>query len=241
MQKGPFSRSGFHAKRYVITGILTAIPIWVTWWVFLFLFREASQLGAPGVRALARLIQPHAPPVAAFISQPAFQAALAVLLTLFVLYFLGWLASLVIGRRLLALFDSLMARIPLVERIYGLSRSLLNALQKRPEQVERVVLIRFPYPGMKAVGFVTRTFQDADTGRPLAAVYVPTTPNPTSGYMEIVPVEDLISTDWTVDEAVSFIISAGAVGPGSVRFENGSERSAPDEVAAAAVQRRDTP
>jgi uncharacterized membrane protein len=72
---------------------------------------------------------------------------------------------------------------------------------------------------MKTVGFVTRTLQDADTGRTLVAVYVPTTPNPTSGYLEIVPLEKVISTSWTMDEAMTFIISGGAVAPPTMNYD----------------------
>jgi len=82
-----------------------------------------------------------------------------------------------------------------------------------------VVLINFPSPEMKTVGLVTRTFLDANTGRELAAVYVPTTPNPTSGYLEIVPVEHIISTNWTLDEAMTFIVSGGAIAPEAIAFD----------------------
>src|SRR3546814_13873480 len=71
---------------------------------------------------------------------------------------------------------------------------------------------------MKSIGFVTRVLKEQGTGRELAAVYVPTTPNPTSGYLEIVPVEKITPTDWTVDQAMSFIISGGAVSPESIQF-----------------------
>jgi len=82
-----------------------------------------------------------------------------------------------------------------------------------------VVLIDFPNRDMKVVGFVTRTLREEGTGRALAAVYVPTTPNPTSGYLEIVPVERLTPTQWTFDEAMAFIISGGAVAPDEMPFE----------------------
>lgn len=218
MDKMDARRAGRRTQRYLITGILTVIPIWITWWVFNFFFNQLSQLGAPWVRALARVLRPQAPAIADFILQPAFQATLAVVLTLSVLYLLGWFTTRVIGRRLLAVFDSLMSRIPLVEMIYGSTRQLLNTFQQKPEAVERVVLIPFPSSGMHAVGFVTRTFEDASSGRQLAAVYVPTTPNPTSGYMEIVPLDDLVQTDWTVDQAIAFIISAGTITPDSVNL-----------------------
>ena len=74
---------------------------------------------------------------------------------------------------------------------------LLDILQTQPDGTQRVVLIDFPHKEMKSVGFVTRVIHEQGTGRELAAVYVPTTPNPTSGYLEIVPVELLTPTDWT--------------------------------------------
>jgi uncharacterized membrane protein len=73
------------------------------------------------------------------------------------------------------------------------------------------------------VGFVTRLLKDHRTGRELAAVYVPTTPNPTSGYLEIVPLDKVVSTDWSVDEAMTFIISGGAVAPDKVHYDGGME------------------
>ncbi|MFZ2087269.1 MAG: DUF502 domain-containing protein, partial [Desulfobaccales bacterium] len=111
------------------------------------------------------------------------------------------------------------SRIPLVNTIYSSVQQFLSVLQTKPNGVHRVVLIDFPSPEMKTVGFVTRTLVDADTGRNLAAVYVPTTPNPTSGYLEIVPVEKLISTTWTMDEAMTFIISGGAVAPPQMNYD----------------------
>jgi uncharacterized membrane protein len=85
-------------------------------------------------------------------------------------------------------------------------------LSTKPAGTQRVVLIDFPSPELKSIGFVTRVFVDAG-GRELAAVYVPTTPNPTGGYLEIVPVEKLVATDWSMDQAMAFLLSGGAVGP----------------------------
>ncbi len=222
MKRSRVRRRMFRTQRYLITGILTVIPLWITWWVFNFFFSQLSALGAPWVRALARLLEPSAPVVADVLLRPGFQAALAIVLTLAALYALGWLATQVVGKRLIGLFDRLMERIPLVERIYGSTKKLLTALQQKPDSVQRVVLINFPSPEMKAVGFVTRTFADADTGQMLAAVYVPTTPNPTSGYMEIVPLDQVVSTNWTVDEAISFIISGGTITPKTINYSRSS-------------------
>jgi uncharacterized membrane protein len=105
-----------------------------------------------------------------------------------------------------------------VQKIYGSVKQLVTVLQQKPTDVQRVVLIDFPSADLKAVGLVTRTLVDAETGDKLAAVYVPTTPNPTSGYLEIVPIERITSTDWTVDEAMNFLISGGAVGPDTINY-----------------------
>ena len=206
------------AQRYLIAGILTAIPIWITWLVFKFVFTQLSKFGMPWVRALAKTLQQYAPSLAEWLLQPWFQSVLAIVVTVMALYLLGWTASRVIGSRMIALFDRLVERIPLVQTIYGGTKKLVAALQQKPERVHRVVLIEFPSSEMKAVGFVTRVMKDADTGQDLAAVYVPTTPNPTSGYLEIVPLERLISTTWTIDEAMSFIISGGTVAPDRLHY-----------------------
>ena len=111
-----------------------------------------------------------------------------------------------------------MQRIPLANVIYSSARKLLDILQTKPDGTQRVVLIDFPHDQMKSIGLVTRVMREAGTGRELAAVYVPTTPNPTSGYLEVVPVELLTPTDWTVDQAMSFIISGGASAPDTIPF-----------------------
>jgi uncharacterized membrane protein len=137
---------------------------------------------------------------------------------LLALYLLGWITTLVIGKRLLSLVDWFINRIPLAQTIYGGVQKLLNVLQQKPDRIQRVVLIPFPSPEMRTVGFVTRVFKDSLTGQDLAAVYVPTTPNPTSGYVEILPLDKVISTDWTLDEAMTFVISGGAVVPDKIYY-----------------------
>ena len=112
----------------------------------------------------------------------------------------------------------------------------------RPEQTQRVALIEFPTPGMKAVGLITRTLTDRDTGEQLAAVFIPTTPNPTSGYLEIVPMAKVVLTDLSFDEAMSFVITGGAVGPERILFSGRQPRDlvapAPEEAVRRARERR---
>ncbi|MDH3589566.1 MAG: DUF502 domain-containing protein [Gammaproteobacteria bacterium] len=208
-----------HVRRYLVSGILTLIPLWVTWVVVQFVFTQLSKLGRPWVSVVASRIDSDAPTLAQWLLHPWFQSFLAVLFTLVVLYLLGWLVNQVIGRRLVHWFESMVARVPGIQTVYGSVKQLVSSLQQKPDGVQRVVLIDFPSPELRAVGFVTRTFTDADSGRELAAVYVPTTPNPTSGYLEIVPVDRLVPTSWSMDEAMNFIISGGAVAPEQVQFE----------------------
>ncbi len=152
------------------------------------------------------------------LTSDAVETTLAVIVTLILILLVGWLASQLLGRRLLNLFDSMVQSIPLIEKVYGATKQLLSVMQQKPDEVQRVVLINFPHDSMKAVGFVTRTLTDEDTGEKIAAVYVPTTPNPTSGYLELVPIHNVVSTDWTVDQAMSFIISGGAVSQETINF-----------------------
>ncbi len=207
-----------NAQRYLLTGILSVIPLWITWLVFKFFFVQLSSLGLPWAMAVSKALHQHSPTMAEWLTAPWFQSILAILLTLFALYLLGWVASKVIGERILSLVDSLMQRIPIVQTVYGAVSKLIGVLKSKPENVQRVVLIAFPNPNMRTVGFVTKVLTDDNTGQALAAVYVPTTPNPTSGYMEIVPLEQLISTDWSMDEAMTFILSAGAVAPDRISY-----------------------
>ncbi|HEX7816976.1 DUF502 domain-containing protein [Dyella sp.] len=200
-------------KRYLITGLLTFIPLWVTWAVFKFVFGLLAGIGTPLVSALLGAASSHAPDAAAALHNSWAVSVLALLITVLAMYILGWLATRVVGQRLLQAFDGLLARIPLVQTIYGGTKKLMAVLQQKPSGLQRVVLIDFPRSGMKVVGFVTRVMTEQGTGREIAAVYIPTTPNPTGGYLELVPVDELTPTDWTMDQAMAFIISGGAVAP----------------------------
>ncbi len=212
------ARKTLHLRGYLLAGLLTVVPLWVTWVIFEFTFRQLTRFGIPWVRAVVDQFGADSPAIAQWFLQPWLQDVLAALLTLISLYLLGWLVSRVIGRRLIAAFERLLSRVPIVQNIYGAVKKLISTFQQSPEGVQRVVLISFPSPEMKTVGLVTQTMTDSKTGQQLAAVYVPTTPNPTSGYLEIVPVEDLVPTEWTIDEAMTFIISGGAVAPEGIHF-----------------------
>ncbi len=216
-----------YIQRYLITGLLTFIPIWLTWAVFKFIFSLLSQVNVPLVAAIFSALAGEFPETIGQLNQGWLVSFFAFVVTVVALYITGWAASHVFGRRLIAIFEGLIQRIPLAHTIYGGTKKLMGLIQKKPAGTQRVVLIDFPSPELKSIGFVTRTFQDA-SGRELAAVYVPTTPNPTGGYLEIAPIERLIATDWTVDQAMAFILSAGAAAPDVLPFDIVTPRTAVD-------------
>jgi len=209
-------------QRLFLTGLLTLLPIWLTWVVVKFVFVLLSDTSRPLIGPLLHNLAVGNLALA-WLDDPWVQTAIALLATLGVILLSGVMARRVLGQRLLRWFEALVGRIPLASTIYGSARKLLDILQTQPDGTQRVVLIDFPHTEMKSVGFVTRILREQGTGRELAAVYVPTTPNPTSGYLEVVPVEKLTPTDWTVDQAMSFIISGGAVSPDTIPFSRPSE------------------
>ncbi|WP_447940233.1 DUF502 domain-containing protein [Pseudoxanthomonas mexicana] len=211
-------------QKLFITGLLTLLPIWLTWVVIKFVFVLLSDISKPWVEPLSHRIAATFPQSLGWFNGLWVQNTIAMVATLFVILAVGALTRRVVGQRLLSWFEALIARVPLANVIYTSARKLLDMLETKPGSTQRVVLIDFPHRDMKSVGLVTRVIREEGSGRELAAVYVPTTPNPTSGYLEIVPVELLTPTDWTVDQAMSFIISGGAVAPETMPFTRAGER-----------------
>jgi uncharacterized membrane protein len=202
-----------HLQRYLITGILTLLPLWLTWVVFRFIFNLLSGVSTPWIRAIAEPLARNFPTAMGWVGQSWVQSVFALIATIVVIYAVGFAANRVLGRRLLQGFEALVNRIPFVQGIYGGAKKLLDVVQTKPDGAQRVVLIEFPHPGLKAIGLVTRTFRDQGEGQEYAAVFVPTTPNPTGGYLEIVPLDKLTPTDWSVDQAMAFLLSGGALAP----------------------------
>lgn len=220
-----------HIRRNLFTGVVTVIPILVTVFVFSFFLEILSDIGRPKVIILANAVRPLSPDLAHWLLEASWlSSGLAIVLTLAMFYLLGWAMSQLLGRQILQAVEDWLKRIPLVTTVYGSTKKLIEAFQTDAGRAQRVVLIEFPHARMKAVGLVTRTFVDDETGEELAAVYVPTAPNPTGGYLEIVPVDELVPLDWTVDEAMTFVISGGTTAPEHIRFTRpagGFRRAAP--------------
>lgn len=207
--------------RRLMAGVIAAAPLVVTWVILAFLFQQLAQVGRPLIVGVARAVRPTSPPLADFIMNDVLLSLLGVAIVVFGIYLLGWLAERVIGRRMLALFDALLQRIPLVDTIYRATKRFLEVASSSDEtKKQRVVLISFPSPEMKTVGLLTQTLTDRDSGGELAVVYVPTTPNPTSGYLEILPMSDVVLTDWSFEQAMSFIVTAGSNAPDGINYRN---------------------
>jgi uncharacterized membrane protein len=99
-------QKGLHAQRYILTGLLTIIPLWVTWLVFTFILGQLIAIGEPWAAALARQLENGYPKLASWVLEPWLQFFLAVLFTLIVLYLIGWAATLVVGKRVIAWFET---------------------------------------------------------------------------------------------------------------------------------------
>jgi uncharacterized membrane protein len=190
-------------RKYLLTGLLvlgpTAVSLWVTWKVFnavdnllgqYLRFERFGDHRIPGLGLVAML-------------------ALLVLV--------GWIANLVGGRGLLPLWDRLLTRIPGLSIVYSSTKSLGEAfLTQRQAVFQKVVLVPYPHPGLYAIAFVTGAAGRGVTeklGQDVECVFVPTTPNPTTGFFQIVPRQSVIVLDWTVEEGIKAILSGGAVQP----------------------------
>ena len=194
--KGPGPR---RLRRYFLVGLVVMAPVGVTIWILRWLFlRLDAILGVPLREALGFPV-------------PGLGIVLLALSVLLV----GWLVHLAAGRQLLRWWNSALLRFPLVGRIYSaVSQIVQTVLGNRRTLFIRTVLIPYPTEGLWAVAFVTREDPPEMVqvlGEPCVNVFVPTTPNPTSGFMLVVPKSKTREVDTTVEEAMKLVISAGAV------------------------------
>jgi uncharacterized membrane protein len=124
----------------------------------------------------------------------------------------------VIGQQAFSLFESILERLPIVAKIYTSVRQLLDTMMTKKETSQRVVLVDFPIEGQKSVGFLTRTLVDSSTGRTIAAVLLPNAINPTSAFLQLLPIERVTETDLTMEQAMSMLMTGGAVCPATIRY-----------------------
>jgi uncharacterized membrane protein len=193
-------------RRYFVAGLLVWIPLGITLWVLKVTVElmDESLLLLPQAYRSEALFGFHVP-------------GLGIILTLAILIVTGALAANFFGRKLLALGDNLLTRIPIVRSIYGGVKQISDTLfSPEGKAFRRAVLVRYPHAGAWTVALVTGApeHEVADIlGREQVAVFVPTTPNITAGFFLIVPRSDTIELDMTVDAALKYIISMGVAEP----------------------------
>lgn len=215
MDNPPIRQRLFQAnfQKNMIAGLLTIIPLVVVWLVFDFFLQTLSDWGRPFAAVLAEAIEQQHPAMTPVLEDGRVQWVIALFCTLLALYLIGAVTSRVVGQTLWGYVEAIINRIPLANTVYSAARKLVDVLRTKPDNAQRVVLIDFPREGAKTIGFVMRTFTDATSKEMVAAVYVPTAVNPTTGYLQLVPVEKLTPSAMTSEQAMAMIISAGAVMP----------------------------
>jgi uncharacterized membrane protein len=141
-------------------------------------------------------------------------AIVAVLLTIIILYAIGLFAANLLGRRVINAFESALDKVPLVKTVYRSTKQILATFAgEQSHEFQRAALVPFPQEKMRCVGFITAIFNDSVTGEELATVFIPTTPNPTTGYLQILKRKELVELDWSVEDAVRTIMSGGILRP----------------------------
>jgi uncharacterized membrane protein len=209
-------------KRYIMTGLLVWIPLTLTIWVinFIFVFMDQWLLWLPPAWRPEQWLGFHLP-------------GAGLVLTVVVVLLTGLLAANIIGQRLVLWWESVLGRIPIVSTIYRSVKQVSDTLLAQDgHSFRRAVLVEFPQRGQWAVGFVVGNAGARIAGHLDPAsltVYVPTAPNPTSGYTLIVSPEGVHDVDMSVDEALKFVISMGVVTPPAPR---GAEASATPQLLA---------
>jgi uncharacterized membrane protein len=197
-------------RRYFITGLLIWVPLVITVWVLSLLVGTMDQ---------TLLLLPPALRTESWLGM--YVPGMGVLLTLLVIFLTGVLATNIIGQRLVSFWEGLLARIPVVNSIYnGVKQVSDTVLAPNAQAFRRALLVEWPRPGMWTIAFLTGT-PGSDVATHLAgehvSIYVPTTPNPTSGYFVLVPRNAVVELEMSVDEALKYIISMGVVSPGHKR------------------------
>ncbi len=185
-------------RNYFITGVVVLIPIGFT----LYLSKVLIGLSS---RILPQNINPNS-------YLPFEIPGIEILISLIFITIVGGLSLSFLGKRILKLIDDLFKRIPFLRTIYSAIVQMTETFSKKDDDKKSVVLIEYPRKGVWAVGFATKenTGEMAKkTNKKLINVFVPTTPNPTSGFLLMFPIEDVIYLDMTFEEASKFIVSAG--------------------------------
>ena len=185
-----------------IAGVVVLIPIGITVYLTLFLISVSSKIIPKEINVNSYL--PYNIP------------GVELLITLFLITFIGWLSLSFLGKKMLSIFENIMQKIPFLRTIYSAISQMTETFTKKNKEKQSVVLIEYPRKGSWAVGFATKKNTgeiSKKTNKKLVNVFVPTTPNPTSGFLLMFPKDEIIFLDMSFEEASKFIVSAGTSNP----------------------------
>ncbi len=194
-------------RKHFITGMVVLLPLGVTIWIVLFL---VNQVGRPASRIFFRSLQ--VPMQFEFVLN-----LLGTLLVFVLITFLGYFSNLLLGRLFIRGGEMFVEKLPVVSKIYGTVKQIVTTFSEQQKSVfQNVVLVQFPRSGSYAIGFLTGEakgeIQDR-TGKTLINIFIPTTPNPTNGFLVFIPRDEVIFMDMPVVEGMKVVISGGAVVP----------------------------
>jgi len=185
-----------------IAGVVVLIPIGITIYLTLFIVKISSKI-------LPKELNPNH-------YLPYDIAGVEIIISIILITFIGWLSLSFIGKKLLEIFNNILKRIPILRTIYSAFEQMLDIFTKSDENKKNVVLVEYPRKGSWAVGFATKENKSEISNKSkqnLLNVFVPTTPNPTSGFLLMFPKEEVIYLDMSFEEASRFIVSAGSAEP----------------------------
>ncbi len=189
-------------RNYFFTGIFVLIPIGITLYLTLFLIKISSKI-------LPKELNPNH-----YI--PYNIPGLEIIISLILITIIGWLSLTFIGKRLVLIIEAVLNRIPILRTIYSSAEQLIENFSQDNKSKKSVVLVQYPRQGVWAIGFATKEnsgkIKEA-IGQETMNVFVPTTPNPTSGFLLMFPKKDIIFLDLTFEEASKFVVSAGSINP----------------------------
>lgn len=193
--KAPKDGLGKRIRRQFLAGVLVVVPVGASVLILIWIFTSIDNILQPVINAvLGRTI-------------PGVGFGVTVLL----IYLTGLMAGNIVGKKLIHWSEALLARLPVFRHLYTGSKQILESFSApRQTGFMQVVLVEFPRQGLKAIGFITNELP-TQTGERLFNVFIPTAPNPTTGFLEIVREEDMIRTGIPVDEAFKMVVSAGRV------------------------------
>ena len=191
-----------HFKQYIFTGLLSILPIYATYWIVKQLFLLFS---SPGAKLFYMTFGDNT-----FVYLPEI---IGFLLTIASIYIVGRFVTNILGKRLLSELEKLVERIPIVSLVYKTVKQITDSLGSQNNNAfQKVVQLEYPRKGLWTLAMVTGESTDKQ-GDEYYHIFVPTTPNPTSGYMIYTQKKETIETDLTVEEALKIIISGGMLAP----------------------------